>query len=58
MPQSTVHFSKHGDFSPTRLTGVIAAALAALSFLVWSIWQVFVGARSPGANEKMSYIAH
>jgi hypothetical protein len=28
---------------PTRMTGVIAAAVTAWSFLVWTIWQVFVG---------------
>ena len=28
---------------PTRMTGVIAAAVMAWSFLVWTIWQVFVG---------------
>lgn len=29
---------------PTRMTGVIAVAVTAWSFLVWTIWQVFVGA--------------
>jgi predicted signal transduction protein with EAL and GGDEF domain len=29
---------------PTRMTGVIAAAFTAWSFLVWTIWKVFVGA--------------
>jgi hypothetical protein len=28
---------------PTRMTGVIAVAVAAWSFLVWTIWQVFAG---------------
>jgi hypothetical protein len=41
------------------MTGVIAAALAAWSFLVWSIWQVFVGAKRrlscPTKPEDVAY---
>ena len=44
--------------NPRRLTGFIAAALAAWSFLVWSILQVFVGASCPARSNIMSYIAH
>ena len=28
---------------PTRMTGVIAVTVTAWSFLIWTIWQVFVG---------------
>ncbi len=38
MPQST-RFTL-----PTRTTGVIAVSVTAWLFLVWTIWQVFVGA--------------
>ena len=38
MSQST------GFTRPARMTGAIAAAITAWTFLVWTIWQVFVGA--------------
>jgi hypothetical protein len=40
MPRSTQFTLPTRSSSPARMTGVIAAALAAWLFLVWSIWQV------------------